>query len=341
MKKKNKILKILLPLIFIILIVLLVVIFIMNNFHFTSNVDDPNAVTNDFELNGFHELELSGSYKSYNVPPTFEASSKKSNGEYVNLSFKVKDVHLPEHLFDYKDDIRLRISYSPDTQEIYNCDVINRFSGETIKNLSKNNLKKLFDVSYNKKVIKKDFSTEIKLSELDENELYEFEISNNSDDKYQCIEIINDIGKNCIIYSKNANAQTFDRKFNLSKKITAKGYTKSFDFMYNTSFNILYKAVDDDELSKIISQEDIIYLSNYSTGDTLDISSSSPYIYNDTQKNAFIIDNKVEFKGFEGSSSNMLKEGEICEFNGSSDTTYVAFENTNNTDNIMKKSESN
>ena len=133
-------------------------------FELLSSGEQEKTITNDFELS---------SCSSSNGEVQYGVYVKRDN-ENKLLSIKAKDFNLPSNLYAYKDDIRLRITYSQLDYEVLDCKVINYKTGEIIEDLSEENINKLFNIEYGKTVTERNWVDVIKLSELKENEIYKY-----------------------------------------------------------------------------------------------------------------------------------------------------------------------
>ena len=117
---------------------------------------DNEKITKDFELN---------SQSSSNNEIIYGCNIEK-DGELKSLSINATEFNLPSNLYDYKDDIRMRVTYSEEDYKVYDCKVINYKTGELIKDLSEENINKLFNIEYGKNITEKSWSDKIKLSEI-------------------------------------------------------------------------------------------------------------------------------------------------------------------------------
>ncbi len=315
----------------LILITVVFIVFTLNATCFANNADE-NEITNDFELSSCSSSNGEVQYGVY----------VKKDDENVLLSIKATDYNLPSNLYNYKDDIRLRITYLQADNEVIDCKVINYKTGEIIEDLSEENINKLFNIEYGKTVTEKNWVDVIKLSELKENEIYKYTAT--STIKFPKIE--NDIGKNCIIYIKERNDETYDKKINMYKKISSSAISGSFN-EYNSgdAFSIMYKKVENDELLKLIPKDEIIYLSNYNNGDELQYQFEK-YIYNDTEKDITInIKNKTF--GVETSESVTIPKREIYGWDWMIDSATISYledihnEENNNQEQNGKEEEEN
>lgn len=293
-------------------------------FEILSSVEQKERITNDFQLS---------SYGSYNGEIYYGVDVKKDNEEKM-LSIKATDYNLPSNLYDYKDNIRLRITYSQTDYEVLECKVINYKTGEIIEDLSEENINKLFNIEYGKTIIEKNWVEVIKLSELKENEIYKYTATST----VQFPKIENDTGKNCIIYIKEKDDKSYEKEINMYKKISGSSVSLSFN-EYNSgkSFCIMYKKIENAELLKMIEKDNIIYLSNYKDGDKLEYEFEE-YIYNDTERNISIHIKNTVF-GTEMSDSVSIHKGEIYGFNWTIDSATISFEENNNNQEQNSKQE--
>lgn len=276
---------------------------------------DSEQITNDFELNSF---------SSSNNEIIYGCNIEK-DGELKLLSINATEFNLPPNLYDYKDDIRMRVTYSEEDYKVYDCKVINYKTGELIEDLSEENINKLFNIEYGKNITEKSWSDKIKLSEINENIIYKYTANSTT----QFPEIENDIGKNCIIYIKEKDDKTYEKKINMSKQISGSGISTSFN-EYNSGdiFCIMYKSLENSELLDLIEKDEIIYLSKYKDGDKLEYQFEK-YIYNDTDKNITVNTKNTVF-GAENSNSVIIEKGEIYGFDWMIDSATISYAKDNN-----------
>lgn len=279
---------------------------------------DNEKITKDFELN---------SYASSNNKIIYGCNIEK-NGELKSLSINATEFNLPSNLYDYKDYIRMRVTYSEDDLKVYDCKVINYKTGELIEDLSEENINKLFNIEYGKNITEKSWSDKIKLSELNENVIYKYTASSTT----QFPEIENDIGKNCIIYIKEKDDKTYEKKINMFKQISGNEVSFSFnEYDSGESFSIMYKSLKNSELLDLIEKDEIIYLSKYKDGDKLKYQFEQ-YIYNDTDKDITVNTKNTVF-GIEDSNSVVIGKGEIYGFDWMIDSATITYSQANNNGN--------
>ncbi len=209
--------------------------------------------------------------------------NNESNIEEVYISSK--DYSLPSNLYDYKESIIFRITFSKDFK-VYEIKIIDKLTNKEITDLSNDKIEKLYSIELGKETIKKDWVEEIKLSSLKEDVIYEYTASKKVTEEPK---IINDTNENCIVYSKDNYDEKFDFEIVTSKKITA-GISGSYnEFDVGQTYSIIYKKIDNKELLSKVDSDAVIYLSKYKSGDELDYSFGHDYIYNDTNKDIILI----------------------------------------------------
>lgn len=293
---------------------------------YSTSYADNERITNDFKIN---------SYVSFNNKSVYGCNIEK-DGELKSLSIDAKEFNLPSNLYDYRDYIRMRITYTEDDLKVYDCKVINNKTGELIEDLSEENINRLFNIEYGKNINEKSWTDKIKLSEINENAIYKYTATSTT----QFPKIENDIGKNCIIYIKQKNDDTYDRKINMSKSILGDGISFSFnEYNEGESFCFMYQTLENSELLKLVEKDEIIYLSKYKDGDKLEYQFEK-YIYNDTDKN-IIVNTKNTAFNIENSKSVVIRQGEIYGFDWTIDEATISFEQDNTNENKNSKTEEN
>ena len=95
----------------ILIFVIIVLIFVMGDNCYANS----EKITKDLELN---------SYSSSNGEIIYGCNVDVESND-VLLSINAADYDLPSNLYDYKDEIRLRITYSQEDYKVYDCKVIN------------------------------------------------------------------------------------------------------------------------------------------------------------------------------------------------------------------------
>ena len=234
-----------------------------------------DAITKDCEIVGY--LSYNG-----NVTYTFEFENGTDKDTIDILS---KDYSLPSNLYDYKESMIFRITFSKDFK-VYEIKIIDKLTNKEITDLSNDKIEKLYSIEFGKETIKKDWVEEIKLSSLKEDVIYEYTASKKVTEKPK---IINDTNENCIVYSKDNYDEKFDFEIVTSKKLTT-GISGSYsEFDVGQTYSIIYKKIDNKELLSKVDSDAVIYLSKYKSGDELDYSFEHDYIYNDTNKDIILI----------------------------------------------------
>ena len=242
------------------------------------------------------------------------------NNERIEIEIDSNKYNLPDILFYYSEYIRLRITYSEETLEVYDCKVVNYRTGEIIEDVSEENINRLFNIEYGKDINEKEWVETLKLSELEVNEIYKY----TANAKLQFPKIENDTGKNCIVYLKKKNDPVYEEEIKMAKTISSNAPSLSFnEYDAGESFCIMYKFIENDELLKLISEDDIIYLSDYKDGDTLEYGFEE-YIYNNTDTDITIDTTSIIF-GIEQTNSYVIEKGTICGFDHFIDTAVISY----------------
>lgn len=293
---------------------------------FSTCYADSEKITKDFELN---------SYSSSNNEVIYGCDIGKDE-EIKLLSINATEFGLPSNLYNYKDYIRMRVTYTEDDLKVYDCKVINHKTGELIEDLSEENINRLFNIEYGKNINEKSWSDKLKLSEINENVIYKYTANSTT----QFPEIENDTGKNCMIYIKEKDDETYETKINMSKNISGNGISVSFnDYSSGESFCIMYKSLGNSELLNVVGNDEIIYLSKYKDGDKLEYQFEK-YIYNDTDKNITVNTKDTAF-GIEDTNSVIIEKGAIYGFDSMIDEATISYEQSNTNDNQNSKKDGN
>lgn len=264
-------------------------------------------------------LEISASVHDENGNREY-GSWIKRNEKNIMIYVKASDYGLPSNLYEYKDDILLRITYSEgDEYKVYDCKVISKRTNDIIEDLSEENLNKLFNIEYKKEIIEKEWTSNVKLLELEENVIYKY--TTTDEDINTMISFINNTGKNCFIYIKKSDSweNEYERYTEVIKRIPFpyQGIQSVNVLSANSGYtvNMMYRIIDDKELVNYVDKKYISYISEYKIGEKLELKpifGKNGYIYNDTQKNITL--NTVYSKdGNEQSKLNTIKKGEIYE----------------------------
>ena len=326
--KAKKMAKIIIALIIVIGISIIVFTVILPNVKSSDNKKDEeakiveipdNAITGEFEINSYINF---GKKKKEYATYIEDESEDEYSVEYKEISFSAKDFNLPDNLMDYNSDIKVRLTYSPDDYKVYNCIVIDAMTGEEITDLSEENLEKLYNIEYGKKIIEKEWTEEIKLSELKENEIYKYSVP----EEYILPNIINDIGKNCLVYTKTSDEE--DSYFNKYDRNVYAGHSiesqsASFSWREGDVLYIMYKKITNEEILKLIKEDKMIVLDKYNNGDELDYSLDE-YIYNNNNFPVQIVTTDNAF-GEEITKSYWLDANEIWGFDWMIDSAVINY----------------
>ena len=244
-----------------------------------------NLITNDFEINYRSKILNDIEYGS---------NLQMEDDSYKLLTFKASKYDLPLNLYDYREDILVRLTYSEDDYKVVECKVLNKSTNKIIKDLSEENIEKLFNIEYDKTIIEKEWTEEINLSEFKENEIYKYVATETT----QFPKINNDIEKNCIIYIKESNGfsdNSYEKKLNMYDNIKGNTVSISYnEYKEDDFFTIMYKTAETEEILKLIEDDEIIHLSKFNSGDKLEYKFED-YIYNDTDTDITL---KIEDKAF-------------------------------------------
>lgn len=269
-------------------------------------------ITDDFEIGSRSALGKKVTYGCYigdDFSKVIEVSEKEFN--------------LPSNLYDFGQDIYLRLTYHPETLEVSDCKVVNRENGEIIEDLSEENILKLFSVEYGKTPIDMDWTDTILLSNLKEGEIYKFTAPEDAEE-FPIIE--NDTKKNCIVYLNEPDVfgdetATYNQEIYIGESIS--GNEASFSYRSaeaNATYKIMYKEIDTEALLKKIDSDEIVRLSE-NTGDELSYEFEK-YIYNDTDSDITVTTYDSAF-GVDDTNTYVLKAGEIYEFDWMIDSIKI------------------
>lgn len=164
-----------------------------------------------------------------------------SNKYQKRFSIDAIKYNLPDFFMDYKDNMYLKVTYNGDDDTIYDILVFSKDDDTEIKDLTVENFKKLFDVSYGKKINNVTWGNTVNLLNLEENQIYLYkamEITNSAP------KINNDINANCLIFTRRTKKGKQDK---WAKDISMGTYLKSnaigfsYDgFQTDDTYEILY-----------------------------------------------------------------------------------------------------
>lgn len=259
--------------------------------------EQVNPLTDKFYINGYMTINGNTTYLT-------KSTSKKE------LNINANKCNIPNILTNYKADIYFQVTYSGDDDTIYDVHIFNKENDTEVIDLSPENIKKTFDVAYNKNVNNVTWQDKINLSDLNENEIYLYKAtipSNNAP------EINNDTNSNCLIYSRSTKSNSKEEwTKEISPSISFK--SNSLNISYNSfktgdTYEIIYKKINNTELLSLTSNGDVIYLSDYQNDDSIK-SNFAKFIYNDTDKD-ITINTTSNASGLSTSNSKTIPAGAI------------------------------
>ena len=256
-----------------------------------------NPLTDKFYINGY--MTISG-----NTTYLTKSTSKKE------LNINANKCNIPNILTNYKADIYFQVTYSGDDDTIYDVHIFNKENDTEVIDLSPENIKKTFDIAYNKNVNNATWQDKINLSDLNENEIYSYKATIPSNNAPQ---INNDTDGNCLVYSRSTKSNSKDEwTKEISPSISFK--SNSLNISYNSfktgdTYEIIYKKINNAELLSLTSNGDVIYLSDYQNDDSIK-SNFAKFIYNDTDKDITIITTS-NASGLSTSNSKTIPAGAI------------------------------
>lgn len=259
--------------------------------------EQVNPLTDKFYINGYMTINGNTTYLT-------KSASKKE------LNINANKCNIPNILTNYKADIYFQVTYSGDDDTIYDIHIFNKENDTEVIDLSPENIKKTFDIAYNKNVNNVTWQDKINLSDLNENEIYLYKAtipSNNAP------EINNDTNSNCLVYSRSTKSNSKDEwTKEISPSISFK--SNSLNISYNSfktgdTYEIIYKKINNSELLSLTSNGDVIYLSDYQNDDSIK-SNFAKFIYNDTDKD-ITINTTSNASGLSTSNSKTIPAGAI------------------------------
>lgn len=258
-----------------------------------------DRITEEFEISGYSQFGSKVEYFVY----------IEEDDEYKDITINAKDFDLPSNLNKVEDDILLKVTYSPKSLEVFDCSVINKSTGEEIEDVSEENIDKLFNIEYGKKIVKKEWKDTINLSELKENEIYKY----TTKEYTEIPEVVNDLEKPCLLYTKSFEDSSYDKTIIVGKKLS-----ENDDLNYaneSDTFMIMYCEVDNEEALNLIEDDKIITLSDYKNEDEIDYTFEE-YIYNDNKFPVnIVIEENIIDEDETKTTTYTVDAGEICGFN--------------------------
>lgn len=208
-----------------------------------------------------------------------------------NMTYKIKSTHKKpkkleikpseldmDDIYEYKDQIYLWITF--DWDKIVDWSIIDRPYKHMWK-MTKNDLDEYynFESHYSTKTIDKIFSesTEIKLSEFDENVLYKIKI-------WQIcrLNIINDTENDVIVYQGYYWEGEYETTPYLKEWYAWSRHCITVRWNSDDYYSILYKKASSKDLFKVIDKKEITYLSKFKVWEEMKRWYGENYLYNDT-----------------------------------------------------------
>lgn len=271
------------------------------------------TVTEDLEMTGFMSMGRKTEYYVY-----VENDEEDEDYGYQDITINSKDYDLPSNLYQYKDNLLLRVTYSPEDYEVYDCIVVDRVTGKKIEDLSEENIEKEYSLEYGKEIIEKEWTDTIQLSTLKENEIYKFETKNSK----ELPKIVNDTGKNCVIYTKDYEDGSYEKTINTVNSILSDNfYTSSYE---SDVYYVMYYKAENSEILDLIEDDKLITLSDFKNGDNLEYVFEE-YIYNDNKFPVNLIIENGFFEEEKTTETVTIEAGEICGFDWMIDSAKVEY----------------
>lgn len=198
----------------------------------------------------------------------------------VVFSFLSGEFGLPEGLMEYSEKAAFKLTYDDGTTNVTDVKLYNISTGEIITDTSEENLRRLFDVSYGSTITNRQWSDKIELSSMTEGAIYRYTATGT----VQFPEIVNDLGKNVMIYLKERDDGGYDEEICPMKKLKSQAITTSYnEYTNGEAFNIMYKSLSNADFLAAVDTTDVVKLSPYNEGDTL-VYQFEKYLYNDTNQ---------------------------------------------------------
>lgn len=308
-------------------IIITLIVLVFNKHYVSFAADNENLITKDFKITYYSRISNEITYGVSII--------KEGENTETTLTFDASDYHLPSNLYNYRDDIRLRITYSPEDFEIYDCKIVDLITNKILEDISEENIEKLYNIEYKANITDKEWTDKIKLSELKQNQVYKF----TANEKTNFPKIENDIGENCIIYLKEKDEESYEKKINMFKNFSSSSLSFSLN-EYNSgeSFNFMYRKIENSELLRRVSQDDIIFLSKFKDGDKLEYKFEK-YIYNDTETDINVDIKNIVF-GVEKTDSILVEKGKIYGFDWMINSATIRYsKDVDNKENDDKENE--
>ena len=311
MDRKKKISNIIL----IIIIVLLIIIFSVFLFFYNTELHDDtkdkfnNSVFKDYTLVGKSSIN---NYVSYTLYPV------DNEEDILNLS--ANQFEIPEYLFKYSNFIFIRVFFG-NNSSVENIKIVSQASNEVIEDISEENLKQAIGYPDEDSAIYMDWTETVYLADLLPNTVYIYTADH---DTTTPIDIINNLGENCMIYEKDEEMYEINvmPSDDLSSSYSFSSSYKEID--KGDTFTFMYRVITSEEFVDSVDEDSIIFLSKYENGDALDFQFED-YIYNDTDYDITLV---LE-ENFVGDSITERKEvipaGKIYDFNWGNDPITIQY----------------
>ena len=243
------------------------------------------------------------------------------NGNYETLKLNLEKFNLPKNIYTYNQNLIFRLTYSRDTFEVFECEIFDAASNELI-NPTEANIEKLYNIDYKETTQAREWTSEIKLSKLTENQIYEYIAPQ---DGTISPKVINDLPVNCIVYLKDPNSN-IDDYTKLVYMGNSQRYADVYHFITSTPLKanqvlkIMYKKANAKEILNIVPKNSVIFVSELGFGDEIQNKNTAKYIYNDT-KYPLILTTKDYYNSDE--KRTFLNAEEIYEFDFTVDSAVV------------------
>ena len=263
-----------------------------------------SSVYNAYTLGGYVSIN---NYTSYSLNPI--------DGEEDSLELSSSQFELPEYLYDYRDFILIRVFFGND-DAIEDVKVVSRESDQVVEDISEDNLKKSIGYPDEENVIHMVMEDEIYLSNLSENQAYTFVTETYTTTPP---EIINDLGRNCLIYEKDSYNDTFEIYVKASRDISTVASFSYQEFEPGDALVLMYQTISSEEFIEHVDESSIVFLSDYQSGDALSYQFED-YIYNDTDYDITLILNN---SGSE--QTEVIPAGQIYAFSWMTDSITIQY----------------
>lgn len=265
----------------ILIILALAVTLVFSAVIYITVFSEEEFVTEVFDICSYSKVGQEVTYSVY----------VEEDGEYINIDSA--EFNFPDCLEKYYWNVKVRVVYSKKDYKAEQCVLLNPETGMEITDFAEENFEKIVNIEYGKNIVEKKMSEKINLSELTPEEIYKYTKSK----KITEMEVINDTGKDCIIYVKTIRENDLIPEVYECAINPCGGDRMSISLNVHEeiqAFNIMYKIVSTEEILQKIKEEDIIRLSEHQIGETLEYTffenyDWAYYIYNDTNKKITLV----------------------------------------------------